>query len=210
MATTSGKPPPEWNPAAEALLRDWRNRALAASTAHYQLATKLKNRNLGLGIPVVILSSIVGSSLFATIDDKTKVPVGLRLAIAVISVIAAILSALQTFLRFGAQAEKHVFAADWYTSVRREIDQYLVLSPADRGKPKDLLERLRKEMSKVGQQSPEIPEHVWIKVRHRFGVKDSLPLDVPGAPDAPATEVKGRTVRPRRQRAGGPAGPAGT
>ncbi|MEN3316331.1 MAG: hypothetical protein V7605_2565 [Acidimicrobiaceae bacterium] len=186
MATTNGKLPPEWDAASEALLRDWRNRALAASTAHYKLATRLKNRNLGLGIPVVILSSIVGSSLFATIDDKTKVPVGVRFAIAVVSMIAAVLSALQTFLRFGARAEKHVFAADWYAAVRREIDQYIVLSPADRGRPKELLDRLRKEMGKVGQQAPEIPEPLWVKLRGEFGVDEPFTYDAAGAVASPS------------------------
>lgn len=88
---------------------------------------------------------------------------------------AAILAALQTFLRFGERAEKHVVAADWYAAVRRDIDQLLVLSAEERGTPKSCFDRIRKEMSKVGQQSPEIGNRPWKVMAKKYGVYDPAP-----------------------------------
>src|SRR5919197_2648456 len=117
-----------WDKHAEVLLKDWRQRMAAASEAHYKLASGLRRKNLMLGIPVVICSSVVGTSLFATLTDpKAAIPPTFKIAIGSISLVAAILAALQTFLRFGERAEKHVVAADWYAAVRRDIDQLLVL-----------------------------------------------------------------------------------
>ena len=84
--------------------------------------------------------------------------------------LAAALSALQTFLRFSERAEKHVVAADWYSAIRRDLDQLLALAPEERGRPKDCFDRIRKEMSKVGQQSPEIGDRMWDAVAARYGL----------------------------------------
>lgn len=93
---------------------------------------------------------------------------------------AAILAALQTFLRFGERAEKHVVAADWYAAVRRDIDQLLVLSAEERGTPKSCFDRIRKDMSKVGQQSPEIGDRLWKVMAKKYGVRDSAPATLAG------------------------------
>ena len=158
-----------WEPEVHALLKDWRNRAAAASEAHYVLATRLRRHNLWLGIPVVIFSTVVGTSVFATISEE-RVATELSVVVGLISVAAAVLAALQTFLRFPERAEKHVTAADWYAALRRDIDQALAL-PAT--KPQDALDRFRKEMSKVGQSSPEIPVELWTRMARKHGVSAS-------------------------------------
>lgn len=152
-----------WEPSVEALLKDWRSRASAASAAHYVLATRLRRRNLALGIPVVVFSTVVGTSVFATLA-KDRIDIRLSVAVGLTSVAAAVLAALQTFLRFPERAEKHVTAADWYAALRRDLDQTLALPPAARGAPKECLDRIRKEMSKVGQSSPEIPAELWAQL----------------------------------------------
>ena len=55
----------------------------------------------------------------------------------------------QTFLRFAERAEKHVVAGDWYAAIARRIDELLAFPPERRGDPKDVLERLGKEMNKA-------------------------------------------------------------
>ena len=87
----------------------------------------------------------------------------------------SIFAALQTFLRFGERAEKHVVAADWYAAVRRDMDQLLALSAKDRGTPKTCFDRIRKQMSKVGQHSPEIGDRRWKVMATRYHVRDLRP-----------------------------------
>lgn len=161
-----------WDSRTEALLEDWQARATAARAAHYTLASRLRKRNLLIGVPSVVFSSVVGTSLFATLtqEDVNKT---LRIVIGMVSFAAAALAALQTFFRFSERAEKHVLAADWYSAVRRDVAELIALPPSQRGEPKECLDRVRKEMSKIGQQAPEIGESLWAKTAGRYGIDDS-------------------------------------
>jgi hypothetical protein len=161
-----------WDPKTEALLEDWHARAMAARASHYALASRLRVRNLLIGVPSVLFSSVVGTSLFATLtqEDVNKT---LRIVIGTVSFLAAALAALQTFFRFHERAERHVLAADWYSAIRRDLAEVIALPSDQREQPKECLDRLRKEMNKVGQQAPEIDEHVWAKMAKAHGVKDA-------------------------------------
>lgn len=163
-----------WDADTERLLVDWRRRAAAAATAHYRLAYRCRRRNVALGVPVVVLSSVVGTSLFATLNEAS-VDSDVRLVIGVVSVAAAVLASLQTFLRFAERAERHVIAADWYSAVRRGVDEALALPPVARKPPAEYLPTIRKEMSKIGQQAPEIPAPLWSRVAAEHGVDEGAP-----------------------------------
>lgn len=163
-----------WDKDTERLLRDWHNRAAAAAMAHYTLANRCRRRNVLLGVPVVVFSTVVGTSLFATLNDAS-VDSDVRLLIGIVSVAAAVLAALQTFLRFAERAERHVMAADWYSAVRRGIAEALALPPPTRQPPTAYLPGVRKEMSKIGQQAPEIGAPLWAKVAAAHGVQDAPP-----------------------------------
>jgi hypothetical protein len=169
-----------WTDEETQLAHDWGQRAVAAQHAHYYLAAGLKKRNLALGIPVVIFTTVVGTSLFASMastssDPSTGSAIGLpgwaRFAIGTISILAAVLAAIQTFLRFAERAERHAQAADWYASIRREIEELLALPAHKRGDPKKVLDGLRKELNKAGQIYPEIGEKTWHRVAHLYGVE---------------------------------------
>ena len=168
-----------WTPEETQLAQDWGKRAVAAQHAHYYLAAGLKRRNLALGIPVVIFTTVVGTSLFASMatssDSSTGSGSGLpgwaRFLIGSISILAAVLAAIQTFLRFAERAERHAQAADWYSSIREEIEELLALPEHKRGDPKKVLDGLRKELNKAGQIYPEIGEKTWHRVAHLYGVE---------------------------------------
>ncbi|TML58078.1 MAG: SLATT domain-containing protein [Actinobacteria bacterium] len=168
-ARRGGKLPSPWTPAVLELLKDWRARAATTSSQHYRLASSLARLNIRFGIPVVVLTTFVGTSVFATL--QTDVHVGLRIGLGLISVLAAVLASLQTFLRFGERAEKHRASAELWAALRREIDEMLALHPtylASRGDPKQYLDDLRRRMDEIAQQSPELGEHgVW-RARRRY------------------------------------------
>jgi len=73
-----------------------------------------------------------------------------------------------------------VVAADWYTALRRDIEQVLALSAKERGTPKSCFDRIRKDMSKVGQQSPEIGDRLWKVMANKYGVHESAPATAAG------------------------------
>jgi len=168
-AKRGGKLPSPWTPQVLELLKDWRTRAATTSSEHYRNASRLARLNIRFGIPVVVLTTFVGTSVFATL--QSDVHVSLRIGLGLVSVLAAVLASLQTFLRFGERAEKHRASAELWAALRREIDEMLALHPtylASRGDPKQYLDDLRRRMDEIAQQSPELGEHgVW-KSKRRY------------------------------------------
>jgi len=163
----------QWTREQSELLSSWRAHAAAAQHAHYLLVGRFRLANLWLGIPAVITSAIVGTSLFATLADEKgeTLPPEMRVAIGSLSVVAAVLAATQTFLGFAKRSEQHVQAADWYAAIRRKIDELLAFRPEDRGDPKKILDELRSDMNRASETYPEIGEVTWHAVARRYGVQ---------------------------------------
>jgi hypothetical protein len=165
----------EWTQPERDLLDDWAGRVTAAQHAHYYLMTRLRRKNMALGLPVVILSAVVGTALFASVANQdAKIPSGVRLLIGSISVLAAVLAGVQTFLKFSERAEQHGLAADWLAAVRRDIDLMRATPEPLRGDPREALTGLRKEINKIAQNAPGIGEKVWHDYAGRYGVKEPL------------------------------------
>src|SRR3954469_8551482 len=171
VATKRSPAKVNWNDRTDALVQDWHNRAAAAQHAHYLLAHRLRRRNLGLGVPAVVFSSIVGTSLFASLTQD-EVHIGLRIVIGCISVLAVVAAALQTFLRFAERAAQHVTAADWYAAIRRDTAELLALPREVRGPVKPALDAIRMQMNRAGQNAPEIGDPLWVKISKHYHIED--------------------------------------
>src|SRR6266496_4114384 len=163
----------DWADQVEQLLRDWRQRVYAAQTAHYASADRFRLLNYLVGIPAVVFSSVVGTAIFAGLEKNSpKAPL-----VAFASILAAVLAGLQTFLRFSERAAEHATAADWYSAIRRDIEETLHLPVEARGRAKDCLDRFRKEMNRVTQDAPELSARQWKRAAKRFGVNEPLELE---------------------------------
>ena len=160
-----------WTPELEQLLGRWHRRMTACQHAYYREAERFRRWHFLLGIPAVVLSSIVGTAVFATLQ-KENVGISARIVIALISIAAAVLAGLQTFLRLAESATAHGGAADWYAAIKRDIEQILAMRREERGNAKACTDALRKEINKVGQKSPELRESLWTDVAERYGVED--------------------------------------
>jgi hypothetical protein len=166
--------PTPWTLAVLKLLEDWDKRAAASSEVHYALAGRLAGRNIQLGVPVVVLTTIIGTSVFATLQEE--VTTSWRIAVGVISVVAAVLASVQTFLRFAERAEQHRAAAENWAAIRREIAQKRALHPeyiATRGDPQKYLDGLRKRIDQVSAQSPEMGEKAWSQYMAKHGAGET-------------------------------------
>ena len=89
-----GKRESPWTPGVVELLREWSTRAGASADAHYELCTRLSRANLRFGVPVVVLTTFVGTSVFATLQHHVNI--ALRITVGMVSVLAAVLASLQT------------------------------------------------------------------------------------------------------------------
>jgi hypothetical protein len=162
------------------LLERWAARATAAQHAHYFLTSRLRRANLLVGIPVVALTAIVSTSLFATLaSDQNHVPVGLQWAAAAISLLAGALAAVQTFLRLSQRAEQHMSAGDWFSAIRRDIEVLLAAPDEERENPQDVLNALRRDLNTAIQKAPEIGEALWHRFARAYEVGE--PMEAPAA-----------------------------
>lgn len=167
-----------WSPELEELLQTWRLRMYACQHAYYSEAERLRRWHFWLGIPAVVLSSVVGTAVFATLENQ-QIGISTRVAVAVVSVLAAVLTGLQTFLRLAETASAHGVAADWYSAIKRDIEQLQALRREERGRSKDCIDALRKEINKAGQSSPALRESLWMKVAKHYGVEKSTATPQP-------------------------------
>jgi hypothetical protein len=143
----------------EELLQDWYRRARENQFAHYEAIKPLSGANYKLGVPVALLSGLVGTSIFATLE--TEADISVRIIVGIIAVLAAVLSSLQTFLRLSERAEKHRAVAVRYGALRRELETAIAKGGPYEAK---LVDGLREKLDSISSESPEIPDRVWKKI----------------------------------------------
>lgn len=155
-------PDEAWGDDLIELLKQWCARARVAQHAYYAKSERLRVWNFMLGIPVVIVTSVVGTSVFASINHQGAVSPHTKLFVGAISVLAAVLASIQTFTKLGEAAQQHGVAGDWYAAIRRDIEQEMSLPAALRERPKTFMSRIRKEMNSAAEKAPELGERWWL------------------------------------------------
>src|SRR4051812_10567533 len=103
----------------------FQNYSIKKCNAHYLAAEINGRKNRWLGIPVTALTAVVATSIFGTLSQKETI-IWLSILTGGLSVVAAILSSLQTFLRYSEIAQDHRIAAVAYESMRRSLDLFLL------------------------------------------------------------------------------------
>lgn len=160
----------QWRTAA-ALLAKWQERARINQLQHYEAAQYYTRAHNALGIPAVVLSTVVGTTVFATLAKQ--VDLRIEIAVGCISVIAAILAALETFLRYSERAEKHRATAAAYASIRHRLEAATNIPVSLRQPLKEFLTGIEGQIDLLAQSSPNVPPRVWRRIQP---LKTALPL----------------------------------
>lgn len=139
--------------------------------AHYRAAEIAAKRNRQIGIPNVALSSIVATSVFATLSES--VDIRIKFATGAIALITAILAALQAFLSFGDRAEKHKAAGAKYGSIKRKIDMFILefsekQHEQERESAIAKLIEISDELNSLANESPTLTEKVYNIAKRAF------------------------------------------
>lgn len=136
--------------------------------AHYQMALHLNGRERLLGIPVIATTTVVGTAIFATLQQDAAL--GWRVATGLLSVIAAVLATLQTFFNYGGEAQRHFEAAVGFARLWRHMDQFKLRHASDTAVLEECLVEfavLVKELDDLEQQAPRISNRVWQQVKNQ-------------------------------------------
>lgn len=96
----------------------------------------------------MILTTIVGTGAFAAINESTSN--FWKVAAGTVSILAAILASVQTFLGYGERSDRHRVAATRYANTRRSIELALTSHDAES------VLFIKGEMDRIGGASPQI------------------------------------------------------
>lgn len=151
-------------------VEDYRVNVINRENAHYELALRLKRKERILGVPVVVLAAAVGTAIFATLQkDSAEF---WRIITGLVSFLAAVLAALQTFFNYGSNAQRHETAAIGYARLRRHMDQFLLKyqdGTASRQEELAGMDGLVQQMDHLEEVAPRIPNSVWHWARYERG-----------------------------------------
>ena len=116
----------------------------------------------------MILTTIVGSSIFATMSSTAAINPAWSVATGVASIVAASMGAAQTFLRFSQRAEKHRSAGCSYSALKRELEQTLVFIPDDLN---TFLNHTRARWDQLNSECPTISTKLFIEAESKASAK---------------------------------------
>jgi hypothetical protein len=141
------------------LIITWGKKVRATAKAHCQASVRDERNNLWLGVPVVVLTTIVGTSVFATLQKQPHVAI--QILIGLTSLLAAVLASLQTFLQFSQRSVKHREAAVKFEALQKQLEQLTVFPIEDEEQLGEKLAEFRTLYQDLSMSSPNVQERIW-------------------------------------------------
>jgi hypothetical protein len=156
------------------LLNNWYRRIRIAQRGHYEDASRLKRRNVMFGIPVIILSAAAGTGVLASLAKENPSQT-LRIVLGCISILAAGLALLQTFLNYSEQSSKHMKAATELSALKKEIEEKLALLPDNAEGLNEFIKTARSKWDAITNEAPIISQKVFEKNFIEFKGEEAFP-----------------------------------
>lgn len=150
----------------EELLRGWMLHAHKGRDRHDLAARQNDTYRYWLGVPAIILSAIVGTTVFASLE--TQVDTSLKIALGLISITSAVLASLQTFYNFASLAESHRVAGVQYKTIIRELEQVLTRPLEQLPDKADFFNDLRKRLDNLELKASVVPEGIYRAVEGHY------------------------------------------
>lgn len=152
---------------AGALVKRWSKSTLRMQFIHFEAASYYETLNHRLGVPTLVLAVIVGTSAFSNASQGiANLPlwaqVLVKIAILIVGVASAVMTAIQTFFKYGDRSEKHRVAAKAFTALRMELEQLTVfLHDETKAEIRAHLAEAAKKYCALVEDAPEAPRSIW-------------------------------------------------
>ncbi len=146
------------------LLSGWLIHAHKSRDRHDEAARRYAKGQFALGIPSLIVSTVVGTSVFAALSSGQAPP----LWVALLSMLAAVLAALQTFLDFGGRSDKHRNVAVKYKSAIRLIEESIVQQKQGTALTKDEITAIRATLDSLEETAPVVMPKIYDRVEKKY------------------------------------------
>ena len=142
---------------APEILTDWHRRISRFQRAHTRTAALFEKRYIWNGVSIIALTLI--AAVLAWADNNY-----FKLTASGISVIAAVLAGVQTFLRYPQRAERHKNAGAEFGSLRRLIEQQIASNSVDSDESV-FVDRTRKKWDLLTKEAPTVPQGICERTR---------------------------------------------
>lgn len=145
------------------LLRHWRFRIHRVQIAHYEAGRYYELRHFWIGTPAIILSTSVGTAVFASLSDKIDSGdlIWAKIIVGFISVLSAVLISLQTFLNLSEKAEKHKSSGAKFAHLKHKIEVLALIPPESDDELRSALEKIENEWDAIRLESLNFPTSIW-------------------------------------------------
>ena len=144
--------PPNSN---EELVLAWIRRTRESQFAHYDQATRLRLASTRLGFPVIVITAIVGTTVFSSIS-QTATSDWVKILVGLLSVLASTLSSLQTFMKLPERSEQHRIYGARYGGIRRKLEQ-IYAARESQAITAQILDSLNCELNALAEEAPDVP-----------------------------------------------------
>ncbi len=156
--------------ADSAVVQQWENGLRQNQLVHFRMAEKFAGRDRVLGVLALVLTTVVGTAIFATLESDPDVR--WQLLAGLLSLLAAVMVALQTFMDYSGRAATHRSVATGYSELRRLMEQERLTGFVRQ----ELLTGVRKQWTALEGQAPPTPR------RLRAAVLTEIKSNQPGSP----------------------------
>lgn len=163
-----------WKQEEEELLRQWADKAQCYQWLHMRSRDVYQRKNAAYTIPVIIISTFVGTANFAQDRFPEENRKFVAMGVGALSIVAGIISTVSQFLKVSELNEAHRIASlSWgkfYRSVKTEITRH----PLDRNLPSLVITQNKEEYDRLVEISPPIPKKILLEFQKKFGAINNL------------------------------------
>jgi hypothetical protein len=142
--------------------------------AHYIAADRFNSLNRLFGIPVIIITAVVGTTIFSTLDQNPNP--AWKIVAGLVSLTGTVLASLQTSLGFAQTAQKYKAAGESYRAIRRKFEtfqlKYSTVGAEQRGAVMTEFEGLVKTLDEVPKEFPTVPDKCYEKAKQEIEAKE--------------------------------------
>jgi hypothetical protein len=146
------------------LLNGWLIHSHKCRDRHDAAARLYAKGQYALGIPSLVVSTIVGTSVFSALSSK-EVP---ALWVGILSIAAAVLAALQTFMDFGGRSDKHRSAGVKYKAAIRLLEQNKVRLKQGTEPSTEEIDSMRTLLDTLEDAAPVVMPKIYDQVEKKY------------------------------------------
>ena len=153
-------------------MAEWSDIAACYRWLHDRAEKKYHKLNMGITIPVIILSTLTGAANFAVgsfiPEGDTTLQGYVSASLGGLSIFAGILTTLGNFFQYAQRSESNRVASISWGKFQRLVQVELAINPMDRIEAMDFLKICRQDLDRLIEQSPQVPDDVIAEFEKEF------------------------------------------